>query len=114
MGVNSVDSLESVRFGEENDPETEDISGRAAHSSVDLDKTHDEDDMYHDANPGVDEIQRGIGSASLREWVGRLAQPTTTSPLWGRFRRSYVSSDQPATEFRMGSWAPSAWVSYFP
>ena len=39
MGVTAVGSQESVRFGEENDPETEDVLDRAAHSSEDLDKT---------------------------------------------------------------------------
>ena len=44
MGVTSVGSQESVRFGEENDPETEDVVDRAAHSSVDLDDTPDEEE----------------------------------------------------------------------
>ena len=46
-----------MRAGEENDPETEDTPGRTAHSSVDLDKIHDEDTVYHDANPGVDQAK---------------------------------------------------------
>ena len=45
--VTSVGPQESVRFGEESDLETEDVLDRAAHSSVDLDKTHGEDDMCH-------------------------------------------------------------------
>ena len=56
MGVTSVGSQESVRFGEEYDPETEDVQYRAAHSLEDLDKTHDEEDTYHYANPGIGEI----------------------------------------------------------
>ena len=79
MGVTSVRSQESVRFGEENDPETEDVQDRAAHSSVNLDQTHDGEEMFHDANPVVDEIQGGFGSASLRERLGRLIQPNTTT-----------------------------------
>ena len=38
MGVTSVGSQESVRFGEENDPESENELDRAAHSSEELDK----------------------------------------------------------------------------
>ena len=37
-----------------------------AHHSEDLDKTTDGETIYHDANPGVDEIQGGFGSASLK------------------------------------------------
>ena len=55
-GVTSVCFQESVRFGEENDPEYENEPNRAAHSSEDLDKTGDGEAIYHDANPGVDEI----------------------------------------------------------
>ena len=46
-------SQDLVRFREESDPETEDVLDRAAHSSVGLDNTHDEEETYHDANPGV-------------------------------------------------------------
>ena len=93
-------SQESVRFGEENDLETEDVLDRAAHSSVDLDNTHDEEETYHDANPGVvDGVQGGFGSASLGECLGRLVQPTTTSATChsggGRFERHHISPDQP-------------------
>ena len=48
-------SRESVRFGEENDPEMEDIPDEVVHNSVDLDETID-NDQYHDADPGVSEI----------------------------------------------------------
>ena len=81
MGVTSVGFQESVRFGEENDPEAQDVLDGVAHNSVDLDKTHDDDDLYHDANPGVGEIQGGYGSASVTECLGRLGIQTgiTTS-----------------------------------
>ena len=79
-GVTSVGSQESVRFGEESDAETEDVLDRAAHSSVDLDNIRDEEETYHDANPGVvGGIQGGFGSASLRECLGRLVEPATTT-----------------------------------
>ena len=46
--------------------------------SADLDDTID-NDLYHDADPGVDEIQGGHGSASLRECLGRT-EAHSTSP----------------------------------
>ena len=52
-----------MRFGEENDP----------------DKTGDGEAIYHDANPGVDEIQGGFGSEPLRQCLGRITQPATSS-----------------------------------
>ena len=36
-----VGSQESVRFGEETDPETEDVQDTAAHSREDSDQTHE-------------------------------------------------------------------------
>ena len=59
MGVSSAGSQESVRFGEENDLETECVSQGVAHNEESLDQTCDEDNVYHDANPGVGEIQGG-------------------------------------------------------
>ena len=76
MGVTSVGSRESVRFGEENDPETEGIPDEIVRDSVDLGETLD-NDLHHDADPGVDEIERGYGSASLTECLGRLRAQTT-------------------------------------
>ena len=78
MGVTSVGSQEP-RFGEESDPESENELDRAAHSSENLGKTGDGEAMYHDANPGVDEIQGGFGSVSLRECLGTITQPATSS-----------------------------------
>ena len=40
-------SQESVRFGEENDPETEDVQDTVAHSREGLDQTHEDEDTYH-------------------------------------------------------------------
>ena len=40
MGV-AVGSRESVRFGEENDPVTEDVQDTVAHSREDLGQTHE-------------------------------------------------------------------------
>ena len=78
MGVASVGSQESVRFGEENDPETEEVQDTVAHNQEDLDQTREEEDTYHDANPGIGEFHGGFGSASLRESLGRVAQSSTT------------------------------------
>ena len=50
MRVTSVDSQESVRFGEEDGPVTGEIPDEMVHNSADLDETHD-NDQYHDANP---------------------------------------------------------------
>ena len=53
--------------------------------SVDADAwevCHDEEDMCHDANPGGNvfgETQGGFGSASIRECLGGLVQPTATT-----------------------------------
>ena len=41
MGVTSAGSQESVRIGEENDPESDNEQDRVAHHSEDLDKTVD-------------------------------------------------------------------------
>ena len=80
MGVTSVGSQEWVRFGEEVIRRQRMCKTRLlTHSSEELDRTHDEDDMYHDANPGIGEMHGGYGSASLRECLGRLVQPTTTT-----------------------------------
>ena len=73
MGVTSVASRDSVRFGEGNDPETEDVPNEG-----DLDETPD-NDMYHDADPGAGEIQGGNGSATLLECLGRLGAQTTSA-----------------------------------
>ena len=73
-----MDSQESVRFGR-NDPGTEDIQNTAAHSSEELDRSQDGEDMQHDANPAIGEIHGGFSSASLRECLGRMVQPTTTT-----------------------------------
>ena len=78
MGANSVGSRESVRFGEESDPETEEVSGEVVHDSVDLDETLD-NDQYRDADPGVDEIQGGYGRASLTECLRRFGVQTTSA-----------------------------------
>ena len=66
MGVTSVGSQESVRFGEESDPETEDVQDRAVHSSEDLDKTHEEEDTYLDANLALVRL--------IEDWVVRLSE----------------------------------------
>ena len=34
-------------------------------TKVDLDEIHDDENQFHDADPGVGEIQGGYGSASL-------------------------------------------------
>ena len=77
MGVASVGSQESVRFGEESDPE--DVQDTAAHSREALDQTQEEEDTYHDANPGIGEFHGGFGSASLRG-MPRTTTISTQSP----------------------------------
>ena len=76
-------------FGEQNGSETEDIPDEVVRDTVDLDETL-ENDLYHDADPGVGKAQGGYGSASLTECLGRLGAQTTSAtssclPLWGRF-----------------------------
>ena len=104
MGVASVGSQESVRFGEENDPETEDVQDTVAHNREDLDQTHeDRRHTHHDVNPGIGEFHGGFGSASFRECLGRVAPiffyPLCCLPLWGRHGRKRNSHDQPATGY---------------
>ena len=80
MGVTSVGSRETMRFGEENDLETEENLDGVAHNSIDLDETQG-DELQNDVNPGVDETLRGYGNASLIECLGGMgAQPNTTAP----------------------------------
>ena len=78
VGITPVGSRESVRFGEENDPEMEDIPDGDVRNAVDVDETLD-NDLYHDADPGVGETQGGYGSASLTECLGRLGVRTTSA-----------------------------------
>ena len=51
MGVTSVGSRASVRFGEENDPEIGDVPSDGVRDTGDLDETLD-DDLYRVADPG--------------------------------------------------------------
>ena len=44
----------------------------AAHNSVDLDETQQDEDLLSDANPGAGDTVRGFGSASLVECFGRI------------------------------------------
>ena len=76
-----------MRFGEENDPETEGIPDEIVRDSVDLGETLD-NDLHHDADPGVDEIERGYGSVSLTECLGRLRVQNHLCylPLWEGWR----------------------------
>ena len=46
--------------------------------------------MMLTVNPGVDDIQGGFGSESLKECLSRIAQPATSSA-----RLNVLSSDQP-------------------
>ena len=48
--------------------------------------------IYHDASPGVDEIQRGFGSASLRECLGRITQQLFLRESLGRITQPATSS----------------------
>ena len=100
-------SQESVRFGEENNPESENDPDRVAHNSEELENTCEGEAKYHDANPGVDEIQGGFGSALLRECLGRITQLATFSAPC-RSEGLQVSSDQPATGYepKLGSDSP--------
>ena len=84
MGVASVGSQESVRFGEKDDSETEDVQDTAAHSREDFDQTHEEKCTYHDANG---------------EFGGGFGYPLCYLPLWGRRGRKCISHDQLATGY---------------
>ena len=105
MGAASVGSQESVRFGEENDPETEDVQDTVAHSPEDLDQTYEEEGTYHDANPGIGEFHGGFGSASLRECLGRVVQPTTTTSATCHSGEGVGDSTSRMTDLLVsGSW----------
>ena len=80
MGVTSMGSRDSVRFREENDPETEDVPNEGVRDTANLDETLD-NDLYHDANPGAGETQGGYGSAGSASLVEclRLGAETTSA-----------------------------------
>ena len=71
-------SRDSVRFGNENDPETKDVPNEGVRDTANLDETLD-NDLYHDADPGAGEIQGGYGNTSLVECLGRLEAQTTSA-----------------------------------
>ena len=97
MGVTSVGPRETVRFGEENDPEEEDMDG-VAHNSKNLDETQKDDDPQDNSNPGADETLRGYGRASLAECLERMgAQPNTTTPATGASGEGQRDTYRPAT-----------------
>ena len=78
MEVASVGSQESVRFGKENNPETEEVQNAVAHNREDLDQTCEEEQVYHDASPDGGELHGGFGSASLRECLERVSTTSAT------------------------------------
>ena len=79
MGVASMGSHESVRFGEENDPEIEDVQDTVAHNREELNQTHEERNRQHDETPGVGGFHGDFfGSASLKKCLDGVAQSTTT------------------------------------
>ena len=86
-----------------NDPEFDNEQDEMAHHSEDLDRTMDGEAIYHDANPGVDEIAGGFGSASLKECLSRITQPAISSATLhsgvGVEDLRFFLSDQPVTFF---------------
>ena len=72
MGVTSVGSRKTVRFGEETVSGLESNQAGVAHNSVDLDETQEGENLCHenDSNPG--ETSMGFGSASLAECLDRM------------------------------------------
>ena len=79
MGVATVGSHESERFGEGNDLEAEDTPDRVAHNRKEMNQTHEREVDQSDVTPGVGEFHGGFGSASLRECVN-LATQTINIP----------------------------------
>ena len=75
MGVTSVRSHESERFGDGNDPETEDTPDTLAHNREICEEKVD----HRDVVPGVGEFHGRFGSASLRECVKIATQSTNSS-----------------------------------
>ena len=73
MGVASVGSHESVRFGEGSDPETEDTPDTVAHN---VNENREGEVDQHDVTPGVGEFHGGFGSSSLKECLNIAAQST--------------------------------------
>ena len=87
-------SQNSVKFGEENDPETEEVQDMIAHNREDLDQTHEEEeDTYHDANLGIGEFHGGFGSALLRKSSSIFRQPLCYLPT---LRKVWESTEEPS------------------
>ena len=81
MGVASVGSHESVRFGEGNDPETENTPDTVAHHrEEEVNESQEGEVDQCDVTPGVGESHGGFGSASFRECLN-LATQSTNNPL---------------------------------
>ena len=77
MGVTSVGSRETVRFGEENVSGLESNQEGVAHNSVDLDEIPEGENLCHESDSGAGETSMGYGSASLAECLDRMG----TAPL---------------------------------
>ena len=81
MGVTSVGSRETVRFGEEIVLVLESNQQGVARNSVDLNETQEEENLCHENDFGAGETSMGYGSASLAECFDRMGtQPNTTNP----------------------------------
>ena len=79
MGVASAGSHESVRFGEGNDPETEDTPHTVAHNREAVNQNDEGEVDQRDVTPGVGEFHGGFGSASFRECLN-IAALSTNNP----------------------------------
>ena len=74
-------SNESVRFGEGNDPETEDTPGTLAYNRGEVNQTHEGEMEQPHVTPCVGEFHGGFGSASLSECLTIAAQFTNNPCL---------------------------------
>ena len=73
MGVASVGSQESVRFGEEDDSEFKEVEEMATHSLNVPDETKTNKDQPPDVSTKSGDFRGGYGSASLKECLERMA-----------------------------------------
>ena len=86
MGVVSVGSQESVRFGEEDDSEFKEVEETAAHSQNILEENQKDEEQQPDETTESGELRGGYGSASLKEF-------------WGRYGVKFSISYQPVTGY---------------
>ena len=109
IGVASVGSQESERFGERSDPEAEDTPDTVAHNREEVNQNQEGEVDHRDVTPGVGKLHGGFGSASLRECLNIVTQstnnPSAPCHTEGSVRESHSHKNNPSQNelFKMSS-----------